>query len=73
MNAYRVLVNSTQLHDFYCVYFSDYCTGTMSKEKADSLIDWLQTKSTVTIGELKKVFRYSSVGLYYKSPIHRVM
>lgn len=72
MNAYMVLVNQTQIHDFYCVYFDKYCTGTTNKEKANKLIDWLKDKEKITLQELKKAFRYSSVGLYYKKPLKRI-
>jgi len=66
-------VNSTSKCDLYCCYFGDYCTGTMLKDQADGLAKHLEKFEIISLQEVKKIFRYSSVGLYYSDPIHRIM
>ena len=64
-------ISSTDKFDFYTVSFLNYCTGTMQLEKAEKLKAYLEPLETITLPELKKLFRYSSDGLWEVKPLFR--
>lgn len=64
-------INSTDKFDFYTVSFLNYCTGTMQLEKAKKLKVYLEPLETISVQELKKLFRYSSDGLWEVKPLFR--
>ena len=64
-------ISSTDKFDFYTVSFLNFCTGTMQLEKAKKLKAYLEPLETITLPELRKLFRYSSDGIYEVKPRFR--
>lgn len=67
------LVNSTPKYDFYCCWFGDFTTGTMLKDKAEQLKEFLANKDTIDLSMAKKLAYRNNFDLFWAEPLKRII